>query len=46
MITVVVVDTFAVFALRLFIQQNESSTGGSIAGGALNAITIMILNTV
>jgi hypothetical protein len=45
MIITVVVATFAVLALRLFVQRINSLLG-SIVGGALNAIVIMILNMV
>jgi len=43
MIVSVVVASFAVLSLRLFVQRS-SSYGGSIAGAALNAVTIIIMN--
>jgi len=41
----VIVATFAVLALRLFVQSINSLLG-SLVGGALNAIVIMVLNLV
>jgi len=45
MIVTVIVATFSVLALRLYIQK-FSSLGGSIVGGIVNAVVILILNTV
>jgi hypothetical protein len=43
MIVAVVVASFAVLTFRLFVQQ-ANSFGGSIAGAALNAVTIIVMN--
>lgn len=43
MVAGVVVATFAVLSFRLFVQRFDS-LGGSIAGGIVNAITIIIMN--
>jgi len=43
MVVTVVVCTFAVLSFRLFVQGYQS-TLGSVAGGASNAIVIMIMN--
>lgn len=45
MIGIVFAVTAAVLSFRLFVQK-QSSLGGAIAGGAANAVTIIIMNVV
>ncbi len=43
---VVVISTISILTLRLFLQHTKAAFAGSIIGGILNAINIIILNKV
>jgi len=48
MLVIVIVATFATLSFRLFLQSNKNklSVGGSIIGGVVNSVVIIIMNLV